>query len=164
MEQGSRQKFLFFPIVLSIFIFLCLGKSHGLKNQADVLGSFYRDKFFNKSKAIDTSDFEILESAIEDDDDLHATGPLDGNKVVGSPDVGLKEKDHIVQLPGQPPVQFNQYGGYVTVNASNGRAFFYYFVEAENSKKDSLPLLLWLNGGKISCHAMPCHLLFSITL
>ncbi|KAH0726055.1 hypothetical protein KY284_001920 [Solanum tuberosum] len=60
--------------------------------------------------------------------------------------VGLKNKDQIKKLPGQPLVKFKQYGGYVTVNKSAGRALFYYFVEAhENSK--SLPLLLWLNGG-----------------
>lgn len=111
----------------------------------------------DESKGINAREFEILESAIEDDDDLHAAGPLDSSKAVGSPDMGLREKDRIVQLPGQPPAQFNQYGGYVAVNASNGRAFFYYFVEADNSKKDSLPLLLRLNGGKI---IMPCHLLF----
>ncbi|KAI5342036.1 hypothetical protein L3X38_009911 [Prunus dulcis] len=38
------------------------------------------------------------------------------------------------------------YGGYVTVDKEAGRAFFYYFAEAEKAK-DSLPLLLWLNGG-----------------
>lgn len=60
----------------------------------------------------------------------------------------LRERDLIRRLPGQPPVSFDQYGGYVTVNESAGRSFFYYFVEASNSKsKDSSPLLLWLNGG-----------------
>ncbi|KAK9283057.1 hypothetical protein L1049_011285 [Liquidambar formosana] len=59
--------------------------------------------------------------------------------------VGLKEKDRIVSLPGQPPVKFAQYGGYVTVDKSAGRALYYYFAEAEKPKK--LPLLLWLNGG-----------------
>uniref|UniRef100_A0A2N9HPE0 Carboxypeptidase n=1 Tax=Fagus sylvatica TaxID=28930 RepID=A0A2N9HPE0_FAGSY len=59
---------------------------------------------------------------------------------------GLKEKDRIERLPGQPHVNFSQYGGYVTVNNSAGRALYYYFVEAQHSK-DSLPLLLWLTGG-----------------
>ncbi|XP_073030409.1 serine carboxypeptidase-like 40 [Primulina eburnea] len=59
---------------------------------------------------------------------------------------GMKESDRIERLPGQPHVTFKQYGGYVTVNRTAGRAFFYYFAEAQNSDKP-LPLLLWLNGG-----------------
>ncbi|KAL0425667.1 UNVERIFIED_CONTAM: Serine carboxypeptidase-like 40 [Sesamum radiatum] len=58
----------------------------------------------------------------------------------------LKESDRIERLPGQPPVRFQQYGGYVMVNRTAGRAFYYYFVEAHHSHH-SLPLLLWLNGG-----------------
>ncbi|KAK1416367.1 hypothetical protein QVD17_32158 [Tagetes erecta] len=54
--------------------------------------------------------------------------------------------DRVVRLPGQPPVSFNQYAGYVTVNETHGRALFYWFFEAvKNSQKK--PLLLWLNGG-----------------
>ena len=45
-------------------------------------------------------------------------------------------------------MNFSQYGGYVTVNKEAGRALYYYLTEAENSK--DLPLLLWLNGGKLS--------------
>ena len=60
----------------------------------------------------------------------------------------LKVKDRIERFPGQPYVKFSQYGGYVTVDTSAGRAFYYYFVEAQHSK-ESLPLLLWLNGGII---------------
>ena len=62
------------------------------------------------------------------------------------PQEGLKEKDRIERLPGQTQVNFSQYGGYVTVDKSAGRALYYYFVESQHSK-DSLPLLLWLNGG-----------------
>ncbi|KAL0413676.1 UNVERIFIED_CONTAM: Serine carboxypeptidase-like 40 [Sesamum radiatum] len=62
------------------------------------------------------------------------------------PQVGLKESDRIERLPGQPPVKFKQYGGYVTVDRKAGRAFYYYFAEAQRSH-ESLPLLLWLNGG-----------------
>ncbi|XP_027102959.1 serine carboxypeptidase-like 40 [Coffea arabica] len=61
---------------------------------------------------------------------------------------GLKEKDRIDRLPGQPPVGFKQYGGYITVNETAGRAFFYYFVEAQGRRKpEDVPLVLWLNGG-----------------
>ncbi|XP_042479800.1 serine carboxypeptidase-like 40 [Macadamia integrifolia] len=66
---------------------------------------------------------------------------------VVKPQAGLKEKDKIDMLPGQPrKVNFNQYGGYVTVDEKIGRALYYYFVEAEGPK-DTLPLVLWLNGG-----------------
>ncbi|KAK9063863.1 hypothetical protein SSX86_017735 [Deinandra increscens subsp. villosa] len=54
--------------------------------------------------------------------------------------------DRVLGLPGQPPVSFNQYAGYVTVNESHGRALFYWFFEAADSPKNK-PLLLWLNGG-----------------
>ncbi|MCD7464489.1 hypothetical protein HAX54_052850 [Datura stramonium] len=64
-------------------------------------------------------------------------------KIVVSDQEGLKENDKIDKLPGQPSIKFDQYGGYVTVDKSAGRAFYYYFVEAQRSK-DSLPLLLWL--------------------
>ncbi|KAL2896453.1 Serine carboxypeptidase-like 40 [Bienertia sinuspersici] len=59
----------------------------------------------------------------------------------------MKERDRIGRLPGQPPVNFTQYGGYVTIDKKAGKAFYYYFVEAfSHSKKNSYPLLLWLNG------------------
>ncbi|KAI3873073.1 hypothetical protein MKX03_036905 [Papaver bracteatum] len=54
--------------------------------------------------------------------------------------------DRIIQLPGQPPVNFQQYSGYVTLDEKKQRALFYYFVEAEFNPA-SKPLVLWLNGG-----------------
>ncbi|CAI9097013.1 OLC1v1033297C1 [Oldenlandia corymbosa var. corymbosa] len=54
--------------------------------------------------------------------------------------------DRVVLVPGQPPVNFSQYAGYVTVNESHGRALFYWFFEA-TTKPLNKPLLLWLNGG-----------------
>jgi len=59
-----------------------------------------------------------------------------------------QEADRVFRLPGQPPVSFKQYAGYVTVNESHGRALFYWFFEAEKSPEKK-PLLLWLNGGNI---------------
>ncbi|PIN25107.1 Serine carboxypeptidases (lysosomal cathepsin A) [Handroanthus impetiginosus] len=57
-----------------------------------------------------------------------------------------QDADRVAALPGQPPVRFNQYAGYVTVNETHGRALFYWFFEAtDNGHKR--PLLLWLNGG-----------------
>ncbi|XP_038989930.1 serine carboxypeptidase-like 42 [Phoenix dactylifera] len=55
--------------------------------------------------------------------------------------------EHLVsELPGQPPVEFKQYSGYITVDEAKGTNFFYYFVEAE-ANASSLPINLWLNGG-----------------
>ncbi|CAI0411544.1 unnamed protein product [Linum tenue] len=56
------------------------------------------------------------------------------------------EEDKIVKLPGQPEVSFQQYAGYVTVDETQQRKLFYYFVEAETNST-SKPLVLWLNGG-----------------
>nr|CAB3457278.1 unnamed protein product [Digitaria exilis] len=65
----------------------------------------------------------------------------------GTDQSALKAADKITALPGQPSngVDFDQYSGYVTVDEKNGRALFYYFVEATNNAATK-PLLLWLNG------------------
>ncbi|KAJ8573605.1 hypothetical protein K7X08_010116 [Anisodus acutangulus] len=118
--------FLLFTLFLSHFVASSLAKRQG-----DVLGNFYKAKQ-KKNSVINKSYFTAALENVELD------------KVI-LPQDGLKEKDWIKKLPGQPPVKFQQYGGYVTVNESAGRALYYYFTEAENSK--SLPLLLWLNGG-----------------
>ncbi|MQL82607.1 hypothetical protein Taro_015067 [Colocasia esculenta] len=66
-----------------------------------------------------------------------------GGKAAGLSD---QERDRITLLPGQPTnVGFQQYSGYVTVDARAGRALFYWLVESPNSA--SAPLVLWLNGG-----------------
>ncbi|XP_061362709.1 serine carboxypeptidase-like 34 [Gastrolobium bilobum] len=57
-----------------------------------------------------------------------------------------QEADRVHGLPGQPPVKFNQYAGYITVNETHGRALFYWFFESTDKPKEK-PLLLWLNGG-----------------
>ncbi|KAG1326556.1 Serine carboxypeptidase 24 [Cocos nucifera] len=53
--------------------------------------------------------------------------------------------DQISALPGQPPVSFKQFSGYVTVNKEHGRALFYWLTEAANDAAKK-PLVLWLNG------------------
>lgn len=57
-----------------------------------------------------------------------------------------QETDRVSALPGQPPVAFSQFSGYVTVNKQEGRALFYWLTEATSSPEKK-PLLLWLNGG-----------------
>lgn len=54
--------------------------------------------------------------------------------------------DKITQLPGQQPVSFQHFSGYITVADKQQRALFYYFAEAEIDPA-SKPLVLWLNGG-----------------
>nr|XP_015895935.1 serine carboxypeptidase-like 45 [Ziziphus jujuba var. spinosa] len=61
-------------------------------------------------------------------------------------EASLSQLDRITRLPGQPQVGFQQYAGYVTVDAKQQRALFYYFAEAEIDPA-SKPLVLWLNGG-----------------
>ncbi|KAG2398052.1 hypothetical protein LR48_Vigan08g190200 [Vigna angularis] len=57
-----------------------------------------------------------------------------------------QEADRVYELPGQPPVKFKQYAGYITVNETHGRALFYWFFEATHQPHKK-PVLLWLNGG-----------------
>ncbi|KAA0053931.1 serine carboxypeptidase-like 45 isoform X1 [Cucumis melo var. makuwa] len=63
----------------------------------------------------------------------------------------LADHDRITSLPNQPmtTTNFKQFGGYVTVNEKEGRALFYYFVEAE-SMASSKPLVLWFNGDTLA--------------
>ncbi|GLJ15733.1 hypothetical protein SUGI_0258910 [Cryptomeria japonica] len=69
-----------------------------------------------------------------------------GGVVLGGVEVGEYLKDRVVGLPGQPKVSFEQYAGYVTVNTNDGRALFYWLMEATHTAS-SKPLVLWLNGG-----------------
>lgn len=82
--------------------------------------------------------------------DLHATM----SSVWIGHQQGLMESDKIDTLPGQPQgVDFDQYAGYVTVDPKAGRALFYYFVESPQNSSTN-PLVLWLNGGKLSEHCL----------
>ena len=56
-------------------------------------------------------------------------------------------RDRVEALPGQPPVAFAQFSGYVTVNQERGRALFYWLTEADGDAATK-PLVLWLNGGQ----------------
>jgi serine carboxypeptidase-like clade II len=65
-------------------------------------------------------------------------------------------EDLVTRLPGQPPVTFRQFAGYVDVKA--GRSLFYYFTEAQEDAT-AKPLTLWLNGGKVFevlCSCLAC--------
>lgn len=62
--------------------------------------------------------------------------------------VGSKEADVIASLPGQPQdsASVKQYGGYVDIG--DGEKLFYYFVECFRSDVQSLPVVLWISGGR----------------
>ncbi|CAM0146383.1 unnamed protein product [Urochloa decumbens] len=60
---------------------------------------------------------------------------------------GYPESDLVRGLPGQPPVAFRQFAGYVDVDERAGRSLFYYLAEADGAAAASKPLTLWLNGG-----------------
>nr|XP_043625817.1 serine carboxypeptidase-like 40 [Erigeron canadensis] len=118
--------------LVSLSSCLCEGRHAGIK-QTQALDHLYKIKK-SPNSTIDTSS--------------HFEPSLFVNKLasVVLPQEGLKNKDKIHKFPGQPYVRFDQYGGYVTIDESDGRALYYYFVEAVKAK-ESLPLLLWLNGG-----------------
>ncbi|KAM3220135.1 hypothetical protein P3S67_019876 [Capsicum chacoense] len=63
------------------------------------------------------------------------------------PQKGSKEDDRISALPGQSSgLNFDQYSGYITVDADAGGALFYYFTESTHDPSTK-PLVLSLNGG-----------------
>ncbi|XP_027163394.1 serine carboxypeptidase-like 40 isoform X1 [Coffea eugenioides] len=124
MEIKKTQILLLSTLLLSSLALKILGKSH-----REARHQLFMAKLKPNSN-IDKSHFTPFENPPEPMQD------------------GLKEKDIIQKLPGQPSVSFKQYGGYITINATAGRAFYYYFTEAQDPKKaQDLPLLLWLNGG-----------------
>jgi len=134
--MGRNPKGRSFLLLLSSCILSSLVPIHG-KKQGDVLHSLYKAKW--EKSGIDTSPFQVS----------NHHGILNSRVYRQE---GQKKKDFIKRLPGQPPVEFNHYGGYVTIDESAGRAFYYYFAEAGRNK-DSVPLLLWLNGGE--CFSFP---------
>lgn len=121
--------FLRTSLFLLLSILLIITPQIKAKNQAEALTQIYKQKF-NNNADIDTTLFNAAHHS---------------HNVEIHDQKGMRENDRIERLPGQPPVWFNQYGGYVTVNKTAGRAFYYYFAEAHQR---SLPLLLWLNGGQ----------------
>ncbi|CAL5212000.1 unnamed protein product [Lathyrus oleraceus] len=117
-----------FLIILSHFVV----EIHGKNKQVEALDNLHKAKYIENSE-IDKSEFEVQEIVYDID-------------AIADSQKGVKENDRIKKLPGQPFVKFSQFGGYVTLDKLSGSAFYYYFVEAHQSK-ETLPLLLWLNGG-----------------
>merc|ERR1712137_502741 len=44
------------------------------------------------------------------------------------------------------PTNYHQYGGYITVNETLNKEYYYWFVESQNDPEND-PVLLWLQGG-----------------
>ena len=57
------------------------------------------------------------------------------------------EAARVRDLPGQPPVNFPHYSGYIKLDPLKGhKALFYWFFHAQQNSPH-MPLVLWLNGG-----------------
>ncbi|KAL5574680.1 hypothetical protein UlMin_016379 [Ulmus minor] len=56
------------------------------------------------------------------------------------------EADRVRNLPGQPPVKFRHYSGYIKLEPDHHKALFYWFFHAQENPHQK-PLVLWLNGG-----------------
>jgi carboxypeptidase C (cathepsin A) len=63
-------------------------------------------------------------------------------------------QDHVPweTLPGSQPIlaqvkdSFNMFSGYVQINQTSGKSFFYWFFESQNDPVND-PIILWTNGG-----------------
>ncbi|KAG6483828.1 hypothetical protein ZIOFF_060528 [Zingiber officinale] len=129
------------PSFICLFFLLLLCFLHcvasGAVRQRDALNKFYFNNGARRSSSSSSSSSSWASSLLS----------VSGLKSKVYDNSRLKEGDKVVRLPGQPEgVNFDQYAGYVTVDRVNGRALFYYFVEAAKNS-GSNPIVLWLNGG-----------------
>ena len=131
--------------VASLFYYslliICAAAWHADASQADRLREFIRSRRNSPSDGKGTFGVANIGHSV-------ASSLLSTRSYSDSEQSALKAADKITALPGQPDggVDFDQYAGYVTVDEKNGRALFYYLVEAPQDAS-AKPLLLWLNGG-----------------
>ena len=119
-------------------LIICAAALHADASQENQLRKFIRSRRDSRS---DKGTFKVSNIGHRVASSLLSTSYSDSEQSA------LKAADKITALPGQPDdVDFDQYSGYVTVGEENGRALFYYFVEAPQDASTK-PLLLWLNGG-----------------
>jgi len=52
-----------------------------------------------------------------------------------------QENDRVKSLPGQPPVNFNHYAGYIKLRPDQEKTLFYWFFEAQHDPAHK-PLVL----------------------
>ncbi|KAF8695162.1 hypothetical protein HU200_037773 [Digitaria exilis] len=126
--------------LLYLCLLICAAALHADASQEARLREFLRSRRNSRS---DRGTFKVSNIGRRVTSSLQRTTSYSG----GADQSALKAADKITSLPGQPDgVDFDQYGGYITVDETNGRALFYYFVEAPQDASTK-PLLLWLNGG-----------------
>ncbi|XP_048573993.1 serine carboxypeptidase 1-like [Triticum urartu] len=124
---------------LHLLLFIPTLALHARASQEAHLTKFILSRRRSTTTTTTTSDPTLYDKSV--------LGSLRTDEYPASDHGALKVADKIPALPGQPKgVDFDQYGGYVTVGSHNGRALFYYFVEAPGNAT-AKPLLLWLNGG-----------------
>ena len=120
--------------LLLLLSFIVLLPNINEANQAERLRELIKSQRYSSSD----SEYDLLPELLS----TESFSPV----YIGRQD-GMMKADKIDALPGQPEgVDFDQYGGYVTVDPAHGRALFYYFVESPTNSS-SKPLVLWLNGG-----------------
>jgi len=73
-----------------------------------------------------------------------------GAKFSGGNETWRQKSDRVQNLPGQPPVNFSHYAGYIKLRSEQEKALFYWFFEAQHAPSEK-PLVLWLNGGMNAC-------------
>lgn len=119
----------------------------------------------NKPKhPLEFDQLEISRKYVPEKQDASANKSTSSSSVHGGSQDYQREKDKIIAMPGQmEKAEFEQYAGYVTVDANAGRALFYYFVEApqDPSKK---PLVLWMNGGMLYVLCLSINLQYNLTI
>ncbi|XP_057456678.1 serine carboxypeptidase-like 35 [Lotus japonicus] len=67
-----------------------------------------------------------------------------------------QDADRVKNLPGQPPVKFRHYAGYVKLRPQEEKALFYWFFEAQEAPSQK-PLVLWLNGEHLQYLQLNVH-------
>nr|CAB3457276.1 unnamed protein product [Digitaria exilis] len=121
--------------LLYLFLLICAAALHADASQEARLREFLRSRRNSRS---DKGTFKVSNIGRRVASSLQRTTSYSGS----ADQSALKAADKITSLPGQPDgVDFDQYGGYITVDETNGRALFYYFVEAPQDASTK-PLLL----------------------
>ncbi|WCJ18579.1 serine carboxypeptidase-like 40 [Euphorbia peplus] len=144
--------------IIVLLIVIVIAEKNEAKRQGDAIDKLYRSEYLKlhlkKEKSMPDKPLDLKEFLLSRGGgglgNLMTEG-LEINKLKSKSTSKSKSKskekkrDLIKKLPGQPPVKFSQYGGYITVDEMAGRAFYYYFAESE--KPATSPLFLWFNGG-----------------
>ncbi|KAL9231252.1 hypothetical protein vseg_006503 [Gypsophila vaccaria] len=143
-------------LLSALLLLLSLANAARL-SQTSLLSKLYKAKYhvINNASFVDKASFDFSLAKRARINVEHNNNNNNNNNNNKRHPQTMKERDRIEKLPGQPHnVKLRQYGGYVTVDSKAGRAFYYYFVEADPPTPtppphdhSAFPLLLWLNGG-----------------